>query len=255
MLIAMHGNFLEGNEKEREDANIGATTSSICAFGKNRLVTDLQYCCHILPILGAISQSLFCFQIAQISKYWTITLLHCENCTSQWRALLSFSFQIVLPMQDVTRGTVSPLCWARVVDMALAVLPADPVSSPSSPASLPQPVHGQPQGRREAGKLHGQLWNAALCKCRSARTGRGLCFVPRVKAKVFQGRRLGEGSGKQLAASQWKRSMNVRKQQSKTKNAQLINTTQVGNTGQAQWQGKAIQKWGQMRKQDLEFWS
>lgn len=35
-------NFLGGDEREREDADIEATTSYICAISKNRLVTDLQ---------------------------------------------------------------------------------------------------------------------------------------------------------------------------------------------------------------------
>lgn len=49
MLIAMRGNVLGGDEREREDANIEATTSSICAFGKNRLGTDLQKHHLLLP--------------------------------------------------------------------------------------------------------------------------------------------------------------------------------------------------------------
>lgn len=44
----MHGNGLGGNEREREDANI-ETTTSICAFEKNRLVTDLQKHHLLLP--------------------------------------------------------------------------------------------------------------------------------------------------------------------------------------------------------------
>lgn len=37
----MHEKF-SGDEREREDANIEATASFICAISKNRLVTNLQ---------------------------------------------------------------------------------------------------------------------------------------------------------------------------------------------------------------------
>lgn len=49
MLIAMCGNVLGGNEREREDANIEATTFSICAVGNDRILTDLQKHPLLLP--------------------------------------------------------------------------------------------------------------------------------------------------------------------------------------------------------------
>lgn len=251
----MHGNFLGENERERGDANIEATTSSICAFGKNRLAIDLQKHHFLLPYFP------------NFKCYFSMSLLLSNSTNKQildnhsvtlWELHLSMKSIIVLFISDCPSKAgcdsghrITPL--AEHVYWTWHWLLFLQIPSPAHPALPPFPRH--PMGSPgEGGRLHSQLWNAALCKCRSAGTGRGLCFVPRVKAKAFQDRRLGEGSGKQLpAASHSKRSLNVRKQKSEGKNAQLINVTQVGNTGQAQWQGKALQKWGQMRKQDMEF--
>lgn len=127
-------------------------------------------------------------------------------------------------------------------------IPTGPISSPPSPAALPQPWFPSPARGKEGGReaaLSARERCTVQMQVSKDRTWALLCT--KSEGKGFRGRSMGESSGKQLVASQWKRSLNVRKQKGETKNAQ------VGNTGQAQWQGKALKKWGQMRKQDLEF--
>lgn len=249
------GNVPGGNEREREDANIEATTS-ICAFGKNRIVADLQKHPLLLPYFP---KSRCYFSIPLLLSNSTNKQILDNHSVIVRELHLSMKGIIVLFISDCPSKAgcdsghgVTPLAEHTYWPWHI---PADPISSPSSPASQGQPPHGQPRGRREAGKL--RRANAALKRCTvpmqvSKETAWAL-LCTKSEGKGFQGRRLGEGSAKQLRASQWKRSLNVRKQKSETKNAQLINTTQVGNTAQAQWQGKVLQKWGQMRKQDLEF--
>lgn len=162
----MRGNGLGGNEREREDANI-ETTTSICAFEKNRLVTDLQKHHLLLPYFP------------NFRCYFSIPLL-LSNSTNKkrldnhsvtlWELHLSMKGIIVLFISHCpskagcdSGHSIPPLaehmCWTwhwllfpQIPSPVHSALPPFP-----SPASQAQPLHGQPRGRREAGKLHCQL--------------------------------------------------------------------------------------------------
>lgn len=93
----MYGNFLGRNEREREDANIGATASSIFAFGKNRLVTNLQKHHLLLPY----SPNFRCyFSISLLLSNSTNKQILDNHSVTLWELHLSVKSIIVLFISD-----------------------------------------------------------------------------------------------------------------------------------------------------------